>query len=243
MFRVNSWRDIAWHSCYLTLFGLAAQGVLNYFLLPPDIFRAYWWVGALITLLLAPSLAALVAADLMRLSKLEAELKQRLAHDELTGLLNRRNLADRRAELTALSGILFFVDIDNFKQLNDQHGHDVGDEILCQVADCLRIACREEDIIVRYGGDEFLIISPGLEEGQVPELAERMLCEVRARCRVSAVEGTTGVTVSAGWVRKPVGVPLRDLVKQADQGLYGAKAAGRDQVVPAPSMRPDALSA
>lgn len=148
------------------------------------------------------------------------EEMQRLAlHDPLTGLANRRQMevvlkhawaAAERGEGLAM----VMLDLDGFKALNDRHGHSVGDQVLCIAADCLRQEARGSDVIVRYGGDEFLVILPrGTAEG-ARALAER----VRRRLE-GWVEVTAGVAAYHGSYITPA-----DLIDAADQDMYRSRA-------------------
>jgi diguanylate cyclase (GGDEF)-like protein len=150
----------------------------------------------------------------------EREEMQKLAlHDPLTGLANRRQMevvlkhawaAAERGEGLAM----MMMDLDGFKALNDGQGHAVGDQVLCIAADCLRQEARGSDVIVRYGGDEFLVILPrGTAEG-ARALAER----VRRRLE-GWVEVTTGVAVYHQSY-----VTAADLIDAADQDMYRSKA-------------------
>jgi diguanylate cyclase (GGDEF)-like protein len=145
--------------------------------------------------------------------------------DPLTGLGNRHMLAiameSEGAELCAV-----FVDVDQFKQVNDRYSHEVGDEVLRRIAVILRSHCRPDDVPVRYGGDEFLIlVSSG---GAAAEgVAQRLHEAVRSTPWEQVAAGLT-VTVSVG-VGRPL--PARGAIAAADTALYAAKRAGRDRVV------------
>jgi diguanylate cyclase (GGDEF)-like protein len=160
-------------------------------------------------------------------------------HDGLTTLWNRSAiLALLRSELsrsqrngTPVS--LLLCDIDHFKQINDTHGHGVGDEVLQEVSTRLLDAVRTHDAVGRYGGEEFLILLSGCDSKNLKERAEH----VRRRISGSPFPTTAGpleVSISAGgttvelWDQR---IPIERLLKQADEALYGAKAAGRDRVV------------
>jgi diguanylate cyclase len=145
--------------------------------------------------------------------------------DPLTGLGNRQMMTsaiDRGGE--ELSAV--FVDVDQFKQVNDRFSHAVGDEVLRRIAVILRTQCRSEDVPVRYGGDEFLILVFG--GGAAAEgVAERLHQAVRS-APWEQVAASLQVTVSVGVGRS---VPARGAIAAADAALYAAKRAGRDRVV------------
>ena len=159
------------------------------------------------------------------------------AHDPLTGLLNRRGLLGRLAELGpgGPTGAAL-VDVDHFKAVNDALGHAAGDEVLVRVAEVLAATVRSGDLLARVGGEEFLVVATGGDGAGMAELAERL------RHAVAADGGAHPVTVSVGVAICPRALPvpclLDELNTQADRMLYQAKAAGRNRVrvqaVPAP---------
>jgi len=160
-------------------------------------------------------------------------------HDPLTALPNRRLFDDRlaqaleRSRRTGMSAALFALDLDNFKQVNDTHGHRVGDMVLIQAADALRGKVRSSDTLARYGGDEFSII--------VNDLMRREDCERIAESLRSAVEGVRlppggprRLTVSIGYALFPDDAPVAvSLCEAADHNMYAQKAHNRSLAVSA----------
>ncbi len=172
----------------------------------------------------------------------ERELRERIAYidrlssvDELTGLGNRRAL-DRYRERMVTAGRgerpvgLIVLDVDHFKRVNDREGHLVGDAVLRVLARRLEAALDPGQLLVRWGGEEFVVVAPGLDDAAVRELAERLHEVVGAT--PCALEGrdALAVTVSAGCTSGPVR-EIEHLVSLADEALYAAKGAGRDCVV------------
>lgn len=151
--------------------------------------------------------------------------------DPLTGLLNRKALAGRFAELgeqAALTGepvALVLVDVDHFKAVNDEHGHERGDAVLKEVAYAMRRSLRSFELVYRLGGDEFLIVLPGAELGLAHELAGR----VREALEL-ARPGGLAITVSVGVASARGSVSFEDLYREVDDALYRAKGAGRNRV-------------
>jgi diguanylate cyclase len=153
--------------------------------------------------------------------------------DTLTQLPNRRafddelsrRLAEWRRNGVPLSVVL--VDIDHFKQFNDQYGHAAGDAVLSDVARVLRAATRESDMVARLGGEEFATILPGVEPEAACEAAERtrQAIETAVFCYESK---SLSVTVSCGAAQASEGESAATLVKRADKALYASKAAGRN---------------
>lgn len=172
--------------------------------------------------------------DLNRnLTAAHSELIELSRRDSLTGLLNHgaivsalsRQLSCAEPEVSVL-----MIDVDRFKQVNDDHGHVKGDEVLCKVAAALARATRENDTLGRYGGEEFLAILPGASAEQARLVAQRMR---RAVSESVALNGIP-VTVSIGVADSRLASSAPDLVAVADAALYRAKELGRDRVVVAP---------
>ncbi len=160
------------------------------------------------------------------------DLRHAADHDALTGLLNRTGLArlneelEMRERLQGFPYVLALLDLDHFKRINDRHGHLFGDRALRAVADAVARAIRRDDIAVRYGGEEFLVVLPDTRLDAGADVAERI------RLQVLAAELPVPVTVSIGIAD---GDPARDslevVLDRADQALYRAKAMGRNCVV------------
>ncbi|GAA0677112.1 GGDEF domain-containing protein [Rheinheimera tangshanensis] len=151
--------------------------------------------------------------------------------DELTGLLNRRAFVSRATTLIKqglrhkMSYSFFMIDIDNFKQINDQHGHDVGDNVLHQVGQWLASNSRANDILARIGGEEFAIITLNQNHESPIQFAERVLTLLRAE-KIQGIE----VTVSVG-LAVSAKASFEQLYKGADILLYEAKNQGRNRLV------------
>ena len=172
--------------------------------------------------------------------KLAEDETQRLAfYDTLTGLPNRRLLMDRLSQLMALSvrsqqqGALLFIDLDNFKDLNDTLGHDVGDQLLHQVAVRLTSCIRTTDTAARFGGDEFVVMLEGLSENageaaaQAERIAEKILHQLNQPYELIGKQHSS--TPSIGIALFSGNQPGADeLLKRADVAMYQAKAAGRN---------------
>ena len=157
--------------------------------------------------------------------------------DALTGFPNRRYAIDRMQQewqAATRSGrplSCMVIDLDDFKQINDRHGHDAGDEVLRAIADALRSALRGQDVICRTGGDEFLVICPETELNAALVCGERLRAAVDALHRVVAGEHLR-LSISVGVaMREAEMVDLDALIKRADQGAYRAKQQGRNRVV------------
>ena len=163
-------------------------------------------------------------------------MQERMGHlnlqaqtDPLTGLLNRRALDDALQLMgkQARPFALVAVDIDHFKSINDNHGHDVGDEVLARLAGVLRECSRDGDLSFRLGGEEFLLLLPQTSLGVASEVAERL----RRRMEATRIEPVGHVTASLGVALCEGGGDAGDALKRADESMYAAKQSGRNQVV------------
>lgn len=162
--------------------------------------------------------------------RLRHELQQRAEIDPLTGSLNRSAVLERLTRSVEADGpgvAVVFVDLDGFKAINDEQGHETGDEVLVRVAEVLRGCCRGADRVGRYGGDEFLVTCDDVDS---PEEAH-LLAE---RFATALVEHGLHASVGVAWSR-PGAQTVRQLVAAADTAMYAAKAARKGEVVLAAS--------
>lgn len=188
--------------------------------------------------------------DITERKKLEREIRQLAFYDDLTHLPNRRLLDDRLRQVLSSSkrhggfSALMFLDLDNFKALNDRHGHALGDALLVDAATRLRRCVREMDTVARFGGDEFVVLIPELDNTQ-PESTTKALGiaeKIRATLsepyllETSSSDGagfkiTHQCTVSLGvLIFADDASPVDDLLKWADAAMYQAKDEGRNRV-------------
>ena len=207
-----------------------------------DLVRRIWWLVAAV-MVLAIALVALlyrrVRETHRRLAASHLQLQAQSERDPLTKLSNRRHFQSVMTGLCAgghgFEGALLLVDIDHFKRVNDEHGHAAGDEVLVEVARRLNDAVRGGDLVVRWGGEEFLIVAPRAAPEQVQQMAERML-RVLGETPMRAGAPGLRVTASIGYARFPLppygtDVPWEQAVNLADMALYTAKNQGRNRAV------------
>ena len=158
--------------------------------------------------------------------------------DQLTQLPNRRYfdeycrlLASRRRSSDRVA--ILSIDADHFKKLNDQYGHQVGDIVLRGIANSIQASIREEDVPVRFGGEEFVVLLRNPSPGIALEIGERIRQNVREMDLLD-VGVAERVTVSVGVASgQRAGETIEDIVERADRALYAAKRTGRDRVVEA----------
>ncbi len=172
--------------------------------------------------------------------KFEA-LRRRLMRDPLTGIFNRRFFDEflpselERSQKLGVSTSLLMIDVDHFKQINDQHGHQQGDRVLARIAQILTDCSRSSDAACRFGGEEFAIVMPDADNHAARRLAQR----VQERLLDHAGPGqegteTRGITATIGIATFPQGAETHeDLVELADRRLYAGKKAGRNCIVDA----------
>ena len=180
---------------------------------------------------LVRAVANTLATALARLRD-EERTRHEAVHDPLTGLANRTLLRDRlehalqrSARGGAATGVLF-VDLDNFKQVNDRHGHAMGDAVLVALATCLRAAVRPGDTLARFGGDEFVAVCEELDAAAASEIGRRMMAAIEAPLNAGGVGHrlSASIGISLGH-RNPDA-----LLREADAAVYRAKANGRGRI-------------
>ncbi len=179
--------------------------------------------------------------DISERKKAEEDINALAYFDQLTGLANRTLLADRMKQTMAASSrsdnycALLFIDLDNFKTLNDTLGHDIGDALLRQVAQRLTLSVREGDTVARLGGDEFIVLLAGLSASEndaatdIEAVAEKILASFNQTYHLGELAHHSTASIGA-TLFKGDRVSNDDLMKQADLAMYRAKAAGRNSI-------------
>lgn len=166
------------------------------------------------------------------------QLKDRIEHDPLTGLYNRiamyptlNNLL-KEAQEKGTPLVIAMLDLDDFKEVNDRFGHHAGDEVLRSTALIIKKALRAADKVIRYGGEEFLVVLPGTSMEKAGIALERIRTQIAAQKMVPDHEEVT-ITVSIGAVEYPGSGPgdLNDLIAKADRAMYLAKREGKNRIV------------
>lgn len=204
------------------------------------------WVYFVFVVTIVPTitiLAAQLSRMRQRLKNQKADLAAALVRiqelatrDALTGLINRRQMTQILSEHAALSKrqqaqfSIAVLDLDYFKQVNDQYGHGVGDEVLRNFAVEAKRLLRETDVIARWGGEEFLLLMPEGPPG-APVVGIERLRLALSKMPLSVSAPAVRMTFSAGLTPYRSGEPMDEAIDRADKALYRAKAAGRDRVL------------
>ena len=168
----------------------------------------------------------------------EKKLADLAATDPLTGLYNRRSLLNMAEQVLAQAGragqntALVLADIDHFKAINDQYGHEAGDRVLVNIGTLLSQTCRAQDIVARWGGEEFLVLLPDTDAAAAWILAERVRKAVTAQPLAPQGAPITA-TLSLGVAVVHANEPLASAIARADGALYRSKEQGRNRVTSA----------
>ena len=193
-------------------------------------------VATCVTFIVAPFISWFLVDILIRLHQLEQEMRELATYDELTGLLRRRAFfeqSDHFQKLARRNGSAFcviMVDIDNFKQVNDQYGHAAGDKLLVSFSNVVRANFRESDLVSRFGGDEFVFFLPDTSLEQALKFTERLRVSLNIANQSNGlpIEMTISIGVVTNAAVKTENVD--GFINAADKALYRAKECGGNQV-------------
>jgi diguanylate cyclase (GGDEF)-like protein len=166
------------------------------------------------------------------LAEAHRRLAEKARRDDMTGLLNREAFfaAVETARIEADKGTLLIIDADNFKQINDNHGHLAGDSALLEISAAIQRAVRNGDIVGRIGGEEFAVFLVGADPVESLRVAERVRAEV-AGITFRQAGARIPLSVSVGGAMHGRSCSLSDLLREADRRLYEAKRRGRNRVI------------
>ena len=211
-----------------------------------DLQQHLWWLllaVMLLAILLVTLLYRRVRETHQKLAASHVQLQTQSERDPLTNLANRRHFqavmqaaTERGGPGGGFEGALLLVDIDHFKHVNDAHGHAAGDQVLVEVAKRLNEAVRSDDLVVRWGGEEFLILAPRAAPEQAEQMAARVLRALGETPIQVGGAAALRVTASIGYARFPLpphsaDVPWEQAINLADMALYTAKNQGRNRAV------------
>jgi diguanylate cyclase (GGDEF)-like protein len=200
---------------------------------------SHGWTAIITASLVTVSAIVVRQQFIVRESRLQtSRLSHQIDRDPLTGLLNRRRIGQQigfelaQAKTSGHALGLALIDIDNFKEVNDTHGHATGDQVLKSIAGILSRACRGSDIAARYAGDEFLLVLPGLDLDDAHIVGERLLKEVGRYRNSIAPRLEIDISISIGIaVSRQCEKQAKHLIGIADAAMYDAKDAGKNRLV------------
>lgn len=233
-------RDVAVMTlCVIVGTNLSIDIVVMLVFAEPDwLFQMLFIMG--VSLCIGLPVTLLMCVSMMRNTRLTEHLQSLVNRDRLTDVATRDFFFDRMDAAPHSYGVSLMIDIDHFKAVNDTYGHLAGDRVIRAVADVLRRLVRAQDIICRFGGEEFVIFLDARDAAQGFVIAERMRRDI-AELTMEIAGMPVRVTVSIGGSLKDRSDQLTDAIAQADAALYRAKATGRNRTVFANG--PDVLAA
>ncbi len=202
---------------------------------PGDTFYTDTMISTLVDEIGEPEGFIIVTRDTTEMQRREEELRREADTDPLTELANRRGFdsrADRLLKACAVNDVpaaVLMIDIDHFKSVNDTHGHDGGDLVLCAVGAALAAHLRTIDLLARFGGEEFAVLMPGADLAAAAARAEVLRIAIAELAVEIPPDAVTGVTISLGAAEHHRS--LHETLQRADVALYSAKNNGRNQVV------------
>ena len=227
--RLRTKRDVALFTLVITALAVLGSLALRAMLQPGDVFERTVMSGSAVAAMLAAPIAYYVGLQMLDAHRLTQALEHAVNHDSLTGASTRASFKAQMAQLAPGSKSVLLVDIVHFKAVNDRFGHQAGDTALCQFAMRLRRNCREDDIVARFGGEEFVVLLHDVEIAAAQAAAERLCAKVREAPLI--LDGQAHrLTASFGMAMLTDTARLDDALARADRALYRAKTEGRNRV-------------
>lgn len=227
--RLKNHFDVRMFSLVITSVVMLGNLVLQYLMLPVDVVRTILVESTCISAMLAAPISYFVGVKLLDINILAEKLEYAVNHDNLTGACTRASFHQRLETIEDHDMVVVVADIDHFKQVNDQYGHKVGDIALRQFAGTLVRNCREDDVVARFGGEEFMILLKGVQQEEGIATAQRLCDRVRDK-KIYADGQELSLTASFGVVAMSSVSQIEEAFQKADLAAYRAKRDGRDQV-------------
>lgn len=223
-----------WHVWIVTfVVGVFCCGVVSAAVLliyPREVWVQELRIGAGLTMFIAMPVTNFLARNVRKTTLMSNELQRLLDRDRLTDVATRDFFFSRMALMPDAYGVSLMVDIDHFKSVNDTHGHITGDKVIRAVAEVMREQVRKDDIVCRFGGEEFMIFLAQADEAEGWAIAERIRSET-ADAITKTSSGDVQVTVSVGGSLKQQIEHVDAAIKRADECLYRAKEQGRNRTI------------
>ena len=231
--RVKSQAGVRLFAVTVSAVAVVAALALQYLIYPPTVLEWILFPSIVITICVAAPISYFVGLKMLDIHELTCQLEHAVNHDALTETCSRLAFYDKVGKMRVWPMMVIAADIDHFKSVNDMLGHQAGDAVLKQFATTLVRNCREDDIVARFGGEEFVIL---LRAGTVDEAlatAERLRdCVAKRRFAVEACpsDDTVNITASFGVAQVTAPEVIDIALHSADLALYEAKNGGRNRV-------------
>lgn len=230
---IRSRTHIVLYTAIWTAFSVALSTLIAFGLIGVDSSRINIITVVTAPFVIAPIVAIFSGRLMLKLHRLTQRLQHAMDHDTLTNTVTRQCFFNK---IQALEGggefTILMVDIDHFKTINDSHGHFVGDIVIRETAHRLINNTRLEDIVARFGGEEFVVLLKGASKPDAEQVAERMRATV-ARTPIRTSASKIAVTVSIGVGHRTLGQSAHSALLEAEDALYRAKIAGHNLVTSA----------
>lgn len=212
----------------ITTFSTLGSSAMLFLFVPTEVSSQMYVPGMFITMFLTMPITYYVGLKILENHHLTLALEHAADHDGLTGAATRHSFYRGLNQVAEGPHALIAIDIDHFKTINDQYGHDVGDETLRHFFRVLRRNCRRDDMIARFGGEEFIILVQDADIAAGLSAAER-LCRILPKAPVRVPGGTRQLTASFGVAELYAPDDVDTVMKQADMAVYRAKNDGRNR--------------
>lgn len=217
-------------ACIVTFITMIISNRLVWLFFPAEIYVFTAWRAALITLFITMPVCLFIGIKIRENTQLGDELVRVVNRDRLTDVATRDFFFDRMNQSPEAYGVVLMIDIDHFKRVNDTYGHLAGDQVIRHVSKTLQKECRTDDIVCRFGGEEFVVFLQNADEDTGVAIAERIRLMVEKA--PATHEGVVvSVTVSIGGSLKEGLQDVNLSIQLADEALYLAKNGGRNQLV------------
>ena len=229
MLRIQSRTDVYVKAAVTALLSAVVAGCVVSLVFPPEEWGRVAPFTLCVTITIALVAQVVTNFQVLEIGKQLEEARSLVARDALTNVATRRFFFERMSMAPKASGAVLVVDIDHFKSVNDTYGHQVGDEALRRVAGTLSLLCRGQDMVCRFGGEEFVVFIFDADTRGALGMAE-ILREAVAHEPIPSDDGPFCVTISVGVAIKEPGDEIGKILGDADEALYVAKNSGRNRI-------------
>ncbi|VAW02639.1 diguanylate cyclase (GGDEF domain) [hydrothermal vent metagenome] len=221
--------DVRLFTITISVIALISNAILQYVFLPADLYRQVIFSGSVVSLMIAMPIAYFVGQRMRDIYQLTERLEYAVNNDKLTGACTRISFYQRLEQFEGLPIALIFADIDHFKGINDKYGHKAGDEALKAFTRTLMDNCRKDDIVARFGGEEFVILLNRSNIADAVVVAHRICAKVRGQL-INIKGDEIQITASFGVAEVTSIDQIDKALHWADLATFRAKREGRDQV-------------